>query len=158
MKRILIDQGGIAISAPGYNVTAATGVRQFLFNSAQAAPFGVFMSGVVGFGSFSLYSSQANGAQTTNKYRYQVYFGTTLPNPPVAFLAFENAQFGGASPHYLLDNVIVIINNGNATSSGGACYAGVTIYTDHIDIFVIFITSTAQAAPPSAISFVIGHN
>lgn len=158
MRRIILNNGEFAISASGNDVITATDIRQFIFDSRRASIFGIFLSGTVGIGSFSLLSSTASGGQTMNTYCYDVWFGTWFANPPVAFVMIQNGNYGGACPYYGYNNTTLVVQNGNYSSTGGTTVAWYAAYNDHLRLFVENFISTTTAPNPVAFSFAIGHS
>ena len=147
MKRIEISQTGIAISAPGYDVTSASWPLQFLFNSEQLAPFAIFLSGTIASSALVLTGSYALGASGAYvyEYTYTLNFGTTLPNPPVAFLSIENTYLSGASESFI-----------NVTNTGNT-WVYYSLTTTALKITMAVWPSEGAATGPTNISFAVGY-
>jgi hypothetical protein len=145
MKRILFSKDKLAISPPGKDVSAGTTTRDFLFNSSMAAPFGVFMSGAVGVGSFALAFASSFEGGNIYWHKYTISYGKTFPTIPVVFVAVESSTYAGSGAGYLY------------LSRYGSAYLIASPANDHLDLYICYWPTDNVSPPPSVIAFAIGH-
>ena len=151
MNRITLHNGAMVISAPGYDARTASGYQQILFSSNFNALFGVFLAAQIPFGSFSLYSS-ISGVQPIAVYRYTLWYYKTYPSSPIVQIMWQNSNYGGASPHFNYNTIPA------GVASGGETIGYYVPYTDHVDIFIQFVSNSGYIPGPTAVSIIVGHN